>query len=368
MDQLEAKSEVLWKQMWTLAALYGSVVIGWIAYYNYQPKLLEQYNFTDLTLFLFVAQGIIMTITPLIAGKIGDHYRQSSGQRLPVITAGISFAAMLFMAVAFTLIVDPGETFRWILPIMIVFWLASMALFTSPAISTVELFAPSNRLPRAMAILTIVYGLIYAIEPVVIDLIDFLGAPLTFVTGGVLVGVSGFFLKKNTSQIADGVKKTEDYKSKMKSDYSYALLLGMAFGIITTVLFNMFPGWIEGKIDASIHGGLVVSIILGIAAILSLPISGMVEKKGLYLPVLLSVLICFLLLFGIYYFDNAAIIIVFAVVFAAFYSMASVSLLPLALSVINNKNKVFGVGVFYCGFEIPNGILEAFLVAEFGGL
>ena len=368
MDLTEAKSDILWKQLWSLAALYASVVIGWIAYYNYQPKLLEQYKFTDLTLFLFISQGIIMTITPLLAGKLGDRFRRSSGQRLPVITAGISLAAMLFMAVAFTLIIDPGETFRWILPIMIVFWLFSMALFTSPAISTVELFAPSNRLPRAMAILTIVYGLIYAIEPVVIDLIDLLGAPLTFITGGILVSVSGFFLKKNTSKVKDVVKKTTDYKSKMRSDYSYSFFLGLAFGIITTVLFNMFPDWIEGKIGASIHGDFVVSIRLGVAAILSLPISGIVEEKGLYLPVLISVLVCFLLLFGIYYFASAVIIVVLVLVFAIFYSMASVSLLPLALSVINHRNKVFGVGVFYCGFEIPNGILEAFIVAEFGSL
>jgi len=368
MDQIEAKSDVLWKQLWSLAALYASVVIGWIAYYNYQPKLLEQYNFTDLTLFLFISQGIIMTITPLIAGKLGDRFRQTAGQRLPIITAGISFAAMIFMAVAFTLIADPGETFRWIIPILVVFWLASMALFTSPAISTVELFAPSGKLPRAMAILAIVYGLIYAIEPIVIDLVDFLGAPLTFITGGVLVSVSGLILKKNTGKVIDVVKQGVDYKNEIKSNYTYSLFLGMAFGIITTVLFNLFPDWIEGKINASIHGDLVVSIALGTAALLSLPVSRFVEKKGLYLPALLSIMFCFLVLFGIYYFDSAAMIIAFLIIFVIFYSMASVSLLPLSLSLINHKNKVFGVGVFYCGFEIPNGILEAVLVAFHGGL
>ena len=70
----------------------------------------------------------------------------------------------------------------------------------------------------------------------------------------------------------------------------------------------------------------------------------------------------------IYYFDSQVIIVVLLLVFAVFYAVSSVTMLPLALSVINHKNKVFGVGVFYCGFEIPNGILEAFLVAEFGGL
>ncbi|MFK7952276.1 MAG: hypothetical protein AB8B73_05475, partial [Ekhidna sp.] len=67
-----SEGKILWKQLAALTALYASVIIGWIAYYNYQPKLLEKYEFTDLTLFLFIAQGIILVITPMIAGKLGD--------------------------------------------------------------------------------------------------------------------------------------------------------------------------------------------------------------------------------------------------------------------------------------------------------
>ncbi|MEQ9423596.1 MAG: MFS transporter [Cyclobacteriaceae bacterium] len=368
MEKIKAKDDVLWRQLWSLGALYASVVIGWIAYYNYQPQLLHAYNFNDLTLFLFISQGIILAIVPLFAGKLGDKFRQSAGQRLPIISAGISFAAMTFMAVAFTLVLEPGAIMRWIIPVLVVLWLASMALFTSPAISTVELFAPSDKLPKAMAILTIVYGLIYALEPIVVDLVEFLGAPLTFVTGGVLVTVSGLLLKKNTGKVIDVVKEAVDYKGKMKSDYSYSLFLGLAFGIITTVLFNLFPDWIEGKIGSDIHGDLVVSIVLASAALVSIPVSNVVQKQGLYLPVLMSIALCFIILFGVYYFNNAVMIVGLLIVFAIFYSMASVSLLPLALSVINHKNKVFGVGVFYCGFEIPNGIVEAFIVAQFGGL
>mgnify|MGYP003578267933 FL=1 len=44
-----------WKQIWSLAALYASIIIGWIAYQNYQPKLLVQFQFTDYTLFLTVS-------------------------------------------------------------------------------------------------------------------------------------------------------------------------------------------------------------------------------------------------------------------------------------------------------------------------
>src|SRR5882757_6665991 len=80
---------IQWKQLWSLAALYGSIVIGWIAYQNYQPKLLEKFHFTEFTLFLTITQGLILIATPPIAGRIGDKFRVKNGHRLPIITLGI---------------------------------------------------------------------------------------------------------------------------------------------------------------------------------------------------------------------------------------------------------------------------------------
>ena len=192
------ETSIHWKQLWSLAALYGSVIIGWIAYQNYQPRLLQQFGFTDFSFPLLVAQGIIIVMTPLIAGKLGDRYRFEKGHRLPIISSGISVAAMVFMAVAFTLLGDPGEIFKWMLPVLIIFWLIGMSIFTSPALSTVELFTPVNKLPHAMAILTITSNVVYSLEPVIVDIIDYLGAPITFIIGGVAVFLSGYALRKTS--------------------------------------------------------------------------------------------------------------------------------------------------------------------------
>src|SRR5688572_16249349 len=123
-------SQIQWKQLWSLAALYASIIIGWIAYQNYQPKLLVQFQFTDFAFFLAVSQAIILVITPPVAGLLGDRFRFEKGHRIPVISSGISFAAMVFMAVAFTLFTSPGEDFRWIIPVLIVLWLVAMSIFT----------------------------------------------------------------------------------------------------------------------------------------------------------------------------------------------------------------------------------------------
>ncbi|REE01249.1 MFS transporter [Marinoscillum furvescens] len=355
-------SQVLWKQLLSLTLLYASVIIGWIAYYNYQPKLLEAYNFTDLTLFLFVTQGIIMVITPPIAGRLGDRFRKKAGKRLPIISAGVSFAAMIFMATAFTLFTEPGPIFRWILPGLITLWLFSMALFTSPAISTIELFVPVKRLPTAMALLTIVYGLLYSVEPVIVDIIDFLGAPLTFVVGGVAVFLSGMLMNKNTKIVTDKPKKTE----LAKSDYTYAFVLGMALGLATTVMFNLFPEWFAEQNFRlfGVGGDAIISIILAAVAILSLPISKYAESRSVYLTILLAIVATVAIVAGLYFSSSAILTTLLLLLFATSYALMSVSFLPLALTVVKDSHKVFGVGIFFAGFELPNGILEAFLVAQ----
>src|SRR6187551_113944 len=157
---MKPEPEIRWKQLWSLAALYASVVIGWIAYQRYQPQLLVEFHFTQFSLLLVVAEAIIVTVTPPLAGLLGDRYRAEKGHRIPIISAGISFAAMIFMAVAFTLLAHPGETFKWILPVLIICWLIAMSIFTSPALSTLELFTPVEQLPRAMALLTIIGNLV----------------------------------------------------------------------------------------------------------------------------------------------------------------------------------------------------------------
>lgn len=358
----EEQKEVLWKQLLSLTLLYASVIIGWIAYYNYQPILLDKYSFNDLTLFLFIVQGIIMVITPPIAGLLGDNFRARAGQRLPIITAGVSLAAMIFMATAFTLLTDPGPIFRWILPILITFWLFSMALFTSPALSTIEIFVPVRKLPTAMAMLTIAYGLLYALEPIIVDVINYIGAAATFAIGGVAVFFSGLLMRSNSRNIIDRPRPDE----LGKSDFTYAFILGCALGIATTVLFNLFPNWMEAKNYHlfGIKDDGIISVVLAAVAILSLPISRFVEGRSMYLNIMLGVIVTFLITLGIYFTESTTILTVLLLLFALFYALMSVSFLPLALSVVKDKQKVFGVGIFFAGFEFPNSILEVILVAN----
>jgi MFS family permease len=357
---------IQWKQLWSLAALYGSIVIGWIAYQRYQPKLLVQFNFTDFSLLLVIAQGLILTITPPIAGKLGDRYRFEKGHRIPVITAGISFAAMIFMAVAFTLFSNPNEIFKWILPVLIIFWLIAMSIFTSPALSTMELFTPVDKLPKAMAILTIVANLIYSLEPVIVDIIDFLGAPITFMAGGVVVFISGYALKKNSLSLFSKQDNKEDAHASIstntqRSRFGYIFFLGIVLGIATTVLFNMFPEILQVKTGAwmqTSNGKLLIVDILVLSAVVSWPISNLVNKVGMDRSFWISSVGIAISIVSIFVFQSTAIVVIMTMVFALMFATLSVSSLPLAIKYSNYSQKVFCVGIFFSGVALPDGIVE----------
>jgi MFS family permease len=353
-----------WKQLWSLAALYGSIIIGWIAYHNYQPKLLVQFNFTDFTFLLIIVQGIILTITPLIAGKIGDRFRFKAGHRIPIISSGISFAAMVFMAVAFTLFSNPGEVFRWILPLLIVLWLVAMSIFTSPALSTLELFTPIDKLPTAMAVLTIVANLVYSLEPVIVDLIDYLGAPITFMMGGLAVFVSGYALKKNSLSLFKNNPahpRAEFKLDTQRSNYSYIFFLGVAVGIPTTLLFNYFPDILEANLSTlfNMEGKWLLVVALFISAVLSLPASNYVIKIGTVKSFWRSFLINSICLILVFVTGSPILTIVTMFIFIVSFTVLSISSLPLAIERANYFEKVFCVGIFFSGMALPDGIVEA---------
>lgn len=361
------KSAINWKVMGSLVALYASIIIGWIAYEQYQPRLLVQFGFAEFAGALAIAQGFILTLTPPIAGKLGDKFRISRGHRFPVISLGINFAAMVFMAVAFTLIGNPGEVLKWALPVLIILWLVAMSIFTSPALSTIETFIPIEKLPRAMAILTITANLLYSLEPVIVDIIDYLGAPVTFIAGGVFVFLAGLALKRNAFAFlkqrgGDTVKETTSASQvRHTSAYGFIFLMGAILGVVTALLFHMFPEILAvsltdmlGESDSKV---VVVGVLI-VSGILSLPFSTLVNRYGLRRSFLISVGVCAVAIASLFLFSFSPIVLVTLLVFAIGYAALSVCSLPLAMEKSGFYEKVMCVGIFFAGVALPDAIFE----------
>lgn len=359
--------KINWSQIWSLAGLNAAVVISWIAYHNYQPKVVEGFGLKELSFFLVVAQAFVLVIIPPIAGIIGDYMIKKNGKRFIVFTVGAGVTAMVFMAVASLVQVGPTPEVKMVLPIMIVIWLISMNIFHSPANSMLDLFAPSKDLPMVMAVITMTTELLYALEPIVINLVDFLGGSLTFVTGGVLLIVSGYFFLRTTKSISneDLAKGHVGSSEIRKNNYFPVILVAMTFGVITAFIMEHFPTILAEKLpsyqSATFGGNYFSSIILGIAALMALPASRIIGQIGLLQSIVVSTLVAAASILIILFGQNQNLTLIMCVLLACAYSLLSVSSFPFTLKNLSARNITFGVGLFYGFHELASGLFTILL-------
>lgn len=354
---LEKKSE--WNQIYGLMALNAAIVISWIAYHNYQPKVLELFRFTELSFFLVVAQAAILVFIPVVAGVVGDAMIKKNGNSLVVFTVGVSVTAMVFMCVAFVVGSTNMINLTKALPVMIVIWLISMNIFHSPANSMLELFAPAKKLPAAMALMVLTTDLLYAFEPVVVNLVDWMGPVITFAFGGVLLIITGYIFKRTTRN-ATFVRTGAETRAT-ENNFVIVIAVGLAFGVIYAVINNYMPGWLLSKsdIELPVHtGGVFVSLVLITAALAAWPLSFQVDRIGLQRAVVIGVVgaaVCLGLVYLIPMEYPALVCSLFA---GIFLSLASVSAFPYALQNLSVKSITVGSGLFFGSFELAEGIIS----------
>ncbi len=353
-----------WKQVTSLIALDAAIIISWIAYHKYQPELIKQFSLEAYLVPLLVVQAIILAVTPPLAGWAADRMRRRGLSRLPVIQAGISTVSMIFMAVALTVFIQPTGPVRFILPVLIVFWLISMNIFHSPAISTLELFAPFKNLPQVVALLIIVEDLMYALEPSIVDLITLFGAPLTFVVGGVLILSTGLLMRQTAGQLDTLQQESVPQKKSASSHYGLILLLGLTFGLCTSLFFNVFPGVLQERIPFltadGFRGSYFVSALIALAAVVSWPISIWIQRWKLNQVAIVGFILILVLSVGILFIPVAEVVLILAICYPIAFSMVSVSTLPIVFRYLSAPHKVMGIGLFFSGSELPNSLIEIF--------
>lgn len=353
-------SQIQWRQIWCLMGLDAAIVLSWLAYHKYQPQLVLQFGFQEYTLVLAIVQGLVLCLTPPLAGWISDRVRSQKGSRLSIVQLGISFVAMVFMAVAFTIYTQPSGNLRWIFPVLIVLWLIAMNIFQSPAVSTTELFVPRDKLPRVAALLAIVTNLAYALEPSIVDLINHLGATLTFSLGGIILFGMGWLFILNTRQ--QETQSTVRVSSAEQTNFGMVLIISFLFGLATTVFFNVLPDLLEPRLsflnEKTFKGSFFVSILVAVSALVSWPMSYWVEKEGVVTSIWIGFGVIFLASFGIFVSSFGWFTLGLSLLLPFAYSLVSVSTLPLVFVNLKEEHKVLGIGLFFSGVELPNSLVE----------
>jgi hypothetical protein len=338
-----------WDKIFALAALDAGIVISWIAYHNFQPKLLVHFHFEHLEKFVLVAQSIVILTVPLLAGWLTDYYRRKKGSGFSIFAVGISVASMVFMAVSFAISDQAFVNLIWLLPALIVFWLISMNVFHSPANSILEAFSKSPELPLMMAVLTVAKVSIHVLQPWLLSTLEKAGGAFTFLTGGLILVVTGLWFAKATKKMT-----IEHHEGEEADRFHIVVLFGLLAGLCNSLILHFFPDILQTKFGASetiFQNRFYISLMLGITALAAFPLSSIVKRTGIYQSLIISLLVGFVAMVILLIASNAIVAIGASLLLAMSYGGVLITAFPHALHNISPRNATFGTGLFFASFE-----------------
>ena len=137
--------------------------------------------------------------------------------------------------------------------------------------------------------------------------------------------------------------------------------MGVVLGLSTAVMFNVFPDVLEEKVGGlflNADGKFLLVGMLVISAIVSWPLTTLINKYGLNNTFLISFLLVGLTATGVTWFASSMIILPLVLLFIVAFTALSICALPLALDRSNYYQTVYCVGIFFAGCALPEGIWE----------
>lgn len=355
------KIQIKWPEILSLGSLHAAVAISWIAYQEYQPLLVEKFQVVHLSQLLVFTKALVLVFIPILAGWLADKIMVTRGKYFIVYMVGICATAMIFMIVASIITVGPNHPVASFLPIMIVLWLVSMSIFLSPAFSMLESFASSRNLPIAIGVIILITDMIYALEPLVVLLVQFFGESLTFVVGAILVLGTGFVFNKVASdEVMERQMQAQrvDQEDENRITIIPILCIGALVGIGRAFLVEFIPG---ASPLTALSGQQFAFVLLGISALTAFGAGHYISRQQIrhILPICLIIMI---LGVAVLFFttDYPALFTTAGIMVALSFGIAHMSSIPFVFSRVSVRHITFGIGAYLGTSALAEGILEVF--------
>ena len=91
-------SAVLWRRVWGIALVQGSVTLMWITYRLYLGDLLKGWGFSpEFVVGLLTFEMVLGVVMEPLFGALSDRQQQNLGTRFPLISLGVILAAGFFL-------------------------------------------------------------------------------------------------------------------------------------------------------------------------------------------------------------------------------------------------------------------------------
>ncbi|MEA5505144.1 MFS transporter [Halotia wernerae UHCC 0503] len=377
-NSFNTRPEILWRQVWGLAALLAAIIFSWMVYGFYQPKILQQLEFFELASWLGIIQGLLATVIEPLIGKISDRIQQRLGSRLPMISVGVVLAGLIFVTVSLLAQQNFPVGTRWIIPVLMTAWVIAVMSFRSPTIALLTQFVPIAELPQANAILVFVFGLVAAIGLMGNTLFYSMGASITFLLGAIALVLGAYILQLFTPKHSfDPYTLNQDLSADAPSLLLILIfVIGLATGIEVNLLLSIFPQELQTKLPG-LQVEFIVSEILLVSAIASLPLGEWTAELGADKSMLIGLGSMTGLMGLTLLNDNNIIAIGLILAFGVSVSLVLISMISLVLNKIPSMQAGLGTGLYFGGTAGGTAIISlltkqvgitsigAFLLAEF---
>ena len=358
---------VLWRQVWGLAALLTAILFSWMAYGFYQSVILTKLGFIQLAENLGIIQGFLGAAIEPVVGAMSDRLMHRMGSRLPAIAVGITLAGMLFVAIGLLLHGSIPVELRWIIPVLMTFWVISMIIFRGPAISLLRQFAPTAALPAANSILTVVFGLVGSLSPIFGRTIEFLGAANTFLSGAVMLMVGSILLWSadpySTIDLDVNIPAStasRPLKIQTRNDqliqWFQIFGIGLGNGLLVNILLRVCPQ-ILTKSLVYLEPEYIAAGILLVCAVTAVPLEIRVKKWGLNRSMVISsISISIIIAIGLSI-NFTAISILIILLGGTAMGTLFVTQIPWCLSQLSTRRTGLSTGLYFGGMGASTALL-----------
>ncbi|BAZ51689.1 major facilitator superfamily MFS_1 [Nostoc sp. NIES-4103] len=348
-NSFNSRPEILWRQVWGLAALLAAIIFSWMAYGFYQPKILRKLEFVELASWLGILQGLLAAVIEPLIGRVSDRIQQRLGSRLPLISVGVMLAGLILVTVSLLVEYSLPLGIRWILPVLMTAWVIAIIMFRGPAIALLTQFAPIAELPQANAILVFVFGLVAAIGLMWNARLYSMGASITFLVGAIALILGAYILRLFTPKHVFDACNWNQVTAKTPTVLLILIfVIGLATSLEINLLLSIFPQELQTQLPR-LKVELIKAEILLVSAIASVPLGEWTAELGPNKSMLLGLGTMTSLMALTLLNDNNIIAIALIIAFGVSLSLVFISMISLVLAKIPPHRAGLGTGLYFGG-------------------
>jgi MFS family permease len=342
-------SQINWNRIYAITLLNSAIIICWIAYHYFQPKLLTEFGLLEAANTLDFAKNFTLVLIPPLAGLIADRFSNKSGSRYLVFTVGISFTAFIFLASSYIFLDIAPDFLKAKIPLFMVLWLIGMNIFYSPATGFLLKSAKGPELPIVVASVSLAANILFAAVPLLEQFFEKTGSSFTFFLGALLLLAAAWFYKRMS--VDDSQNRENLTIDSSNRNLLLPLIVGLSCGFTNLAVdlsmsnANEFFGGFDLKI--------IVYVLAALAVIpLAKALKGLPSSYGFKIA-LISAIVSALFL---YILTVKALIIVLLIAISGSLCLFEIFAFSLALSGISSKQTNLGAGIFLGAFSLPFSI------------